>query len=112
MAAGHQGDDGAKLRDLEARIKAAKGEVDKPEVSEVVEHYSQAQLAWRMVTELVVGLLLGAAIGYGLDVLFGAAPWFLIVFCMLGFAAGIRTMMRTAEEVQKAINTPDGGEGT
>ena len=37
------------------------------------EHYSQAQLAWRMVVELVAGLGIGFAIGYGLDSLFGDA---------------------------------------
>ncbi len=100
MAAGHQNDDGAKLRDLEARIKAAKGEVDKPEVAEVVEHYSQAQLAWRMVTELVAGLLIGFGIGYGLDMVFGTTPFLMIVFLFLGLAAGIKALIQTAKEVQ------------
>ena len=99
-----------RLKQLSERLAEARGE-EKP-ASKSEGGFSSAEVGWRMVTELVVGLLLGAAIGYGLDVLFGAAPWFLIVFCMLGFAAGIRTMMRTAEEVQKAQTKPDGGEGT
>lgn len=70
-------------------------------------HYSGAQMGWRMVTELVVGMLMGLGIGYGLDNLFGTLPWFLILFTMLGFAAGVRTMMRTATEVQKN-STMDG----
>jgi ATP synthase protein I len=53
-----------------------------------------------MVTELVVGMLMGLGIGYGLDHLFGTMPLFLIIFTILGFAAGVRTMMRSAEEVQ------------
>ena len=36
--------------------------------------------------------------GYGLDVLFDTLPVFMIVFTLLGFAAGIKTMMRTARE--------------
>tara|TARA_R110002096_G_scaffold414611_1_gene615773 strand:+ start:10060 stop:10413 length:354 start_codon:yes stop_codon:yes gene_type:complete len=68
-------------------------------------HYSGAQLGWRMVTELVVGILMGFGIGYGLDTLFGTVPWLLIIFTMLGFAAGVRTMMRTAEEVQRKNTT-------
>ncbi|MCL4117396.1 UNVERIFIED_CONTAM: hypothetical protein GTU68_058707 [Idotea baltica] len=63
-------------------------------------HYSQAQAGWRMVTELVTGLLLGFGIGYGLDVLFGTLPVLMIIFTMLGFIAGVRTMMRTAQEIQ------------
>ena len=63
-------------------------------------HYSAAQAGWRMVTELVVGLLLGFGIGYAIDYFLGTMPWFMLVFTMLGFAAGVRTMMRTAQEIQ------------
>ena len=61
---------------------------------------TQAQAGWRMVTELVVGIMLGFGIGYGLDTLLGTLPWFMIIFLGLGFVAGIRTMMRTAAEIQ------------
>ena len=54
-----------------------------------------------MVIELVVGMVLGLAIGFGLDALFGTRPVFLVVFALLGFAAGVRTMLRTADEVQE-----------
>ncbi len=40
-------------------------------------------------------------IGYGLDVLFGTLPIFLIIFALLGFAAGVKTMLRTAAEMNK-----------
>jgi ATP synthase protein I len=62
--------------------------------------YSQAQLAWRMVIELVAGLAIGFGIGYGLDWVFGTLPLFLVVFIGLGFAAGIKTMLRSAREVE------------
>jgi ATP synthase protein I len=60
-----------------------------------------ANMAWRMVIELVAGIVIGFGIGYGLDRLFGTLPVFLILFTGLGFVAGVRTMMRTAQEVQK-----------
>jgi ATP synthase protein I len=53
-----------------------------------------------MVTELVAGMGLGVGIGYGLDSLFGTIPLFLMLFAILGFAAGVRTMMRTADDVK------------
>jgi hypothetical protein len=59
------------------------------------------QAAWRMVTELVAGLLVGFGIGLGLDALFGTRPWLLVLFTLLGFWAGIRVMMRTARELQQ-----------
>ena len=64
------------------------------------EHYSQAHLAWRMVVELVVGLGIGFGIGYGLDSLLGTTPWLMVIFVLLGFAAGVKTMVRSAHEIQ------------
>lgn len=87
------------LAELEARIAAAKAAyAPKPRVDE---HYSQANLAWRMVIELVAGLGIGFGIGYGLDSLFGTLPIFLVLFTLLGLAAGVKTMLRSAQEIQK-----------
>jgi len=52
-----------------------------------------------MVIELVAGLGIGFGMGYGLDAVFGTMPFLLVVFTLLGFAAGIKTMMRTAKEM-------------
>lgn len=92
-------DDSERLAQLEDRIARLKNK-DAPKPHQE-EHYSQAQLAWRMVIELVAGLAIGFAIGYGLDGLLGTTPAFLLVFTLLGLAAGIRTMMRSAQEVQQ-----------
>lgn len=85
---------------LEARIAAAKSRAN-PERSKVEEHHSQAQLAWRMVIELVAGLGIGFGIGYGLDLALGTTPWLMVVFVILGLIAGIKTMIRSANELQK-----------
>ena len=87
------------LADLEAKIAAAKA-AHTPKAHQE-EHYSKAQHAWRMVIELVAGLLIRFGIGYGLDSLFGTLPIFLVLFILLGFVAGVRTMMRTAAELQE-----------
>ena len=92
------GDRDVALKTLEDRIEAAKArQAPEPQMEE---HYSQAQQGWRMVTELVAGLLIGFGIGYGLDVLLGTLPIFLVLFTMLGFIAGVKTMVRTAKEIQ------------
>jgi ATP synthase protein I len=88
-----------RLAELEKRIDAFKAK-DAPKPHQE-EHYSQAQLAWRMVIELVAGLMIGFGMGYGLDWLLGTMPVFLVLFTFLGFAAGIKTMLRSAEEIQK-----------
>lgn len=63
------------------------------------EHFSQASQGWRMVIELVSGLGIGFGIGYGLDRAFGTMPLFLVLFILLGFAAGVKVMLRTAREI-------------
>ena len=91
-------DESERMAQLEARIAKLKGaEAPRPHQEE---HYSQAQLAWRMVIELVAGLLIGFGIGYGLDLLLGTLPVFMMLFTLLGLAAGIKTMMRSAREIQ------------
>ena len=54
-------------------------------------------LAFRLASEFVAGILAGAAIGWGLDKLAGTSPWGMIGFLLLGFAAGVRNVMRAAE---------------
>ena len=92
-----------RLLRLEERLKAAK-KAQEPE-SRPDEPYSQAQLAWRMVIELVAGLAIGFGIGYGLDGLFGTIPLFLVLFTLLGLAAGVRVMLHSAREVQRGQAT-------
>lgn len=91
-------DHAARLKALEEKIAKAKGAPQARNHSE--EHYSQAQLAWRMVIELVAGLGIGFGIGYGLDTLLGTLPIFLVLFTFLGLAAGVKTMLQSAREMQ------------
>ena len=89
----------SRMKQLEERLGAVrKAQEPSPRKDEP---HSQAQHAWRMVTELVAGLLIGFGIGYGLDRLLGTIPFFLVLFTLLGFAAGIKTMLRTANELQR-----------
>ena len=90
--------DRERLRQLEARIAKAKGEDTAPAAES---KYSQANSAWRMVTEMVAGIVIGLGIGLGLDAVFGTKPFMLVLFILLGFVAGVKVMMRTAAEVQK-----------
>lgn len=87
-----------RLKQLDDKIAKVKATIAPKPAGE--EHYTQAQAGWRMVTELVAGLGIGFGIGYGIDVLLGTIPIFLVLFTFLGFAAGVKTMMRTAQEIQ------------
>ena len=87
-----------RLRRLEARLDGLK-EKPKPAPTNTVKGFSQGEVAWRMVIELCTGMILGLAIGYGLDVLFGTLPIFLIIFSLIGFAAGVKTMLGSARQL-------------
>ena len=98
-----QDDPKARLDALERKLADKRSKyAPKPHMDE---HYSQAQQAWRMVIELVAGLGIGLGMGFGLDALFGTQPFLMIVFCLLGFVAGVRTMMRTANELNSEAAT-------
>ena len=56
---------------------------------------------FRLSTELVAGVLVGALIGWLLDRWLGSSPWGLIGFLLLGFAAGVLNVMRAAGVVRE-----------
>ncbi|MGS4947248.1 AtpZ/AtpI family protein [Meridianimarinicoccus sp. RP-17] len=108
MTGPDDGDGGDRLKELDARIARVR-KARAPDTPHQEEHYSKAQQGWRMVSELVAGLVIGFGIGYGLDVLLGTTPILLVLFTLLGFAAGVRVMMRTAAEFTAR---PQAGDGT
>ena len=97
--------DPERLRALEQRLEKLKGKGPVERAPTGV-GFSQGEVAWRMVVELVTGMVLGLAIGFGLDVLFGTRPIFLIIFALLGFAAGVRVMLGTARQLTKDVGAP------
>ena len=59
---------------------------------------------WRMVIELVTGMIVGVSLGMALDYIVGSEPVFLIVFSLLGFMAGVKTMLATAKKMNETNN--------
>ena len=51
---------------------------------------------FRLSSELVGGVLVGAGLGWLIDRLLGISPWGFIVFLLLGFIAGVLNVMRSA----------------
>jgi ATP synthase protein I len=54
----------------------------------------------RLSAELVGGVVIGFILGWLLDRWLGTSPWGLIVFVLLGFAAGVLNVMRSAGVVK------------
>ena len=61
--------------------------------------YSQAL---KLSSEFIAAVVVGAMIGYLLDLFLPTKPWGLIVFLLLGFCAGVLNVLRTAG----VVNSP------
>lgn len=94
--------------DLSARLKglgAKLGQTGQPKPAEndsgkfVSDPQAMAK-GFRLSAELVAGVIVGAVIGWMLDRLLGISPWGMIVFVLLGFAAGVLNVMRAAGVVR------------
>ena len=68
---------------------------DSPEADRAATASGYAR-GFRLSSELVAGVVVGAGIGWLLDRWLGISPWGLIVFLLLGFAAGVLNVMRSA----------------
>ena len=89
-----------KLKDLDHKLNEIrdKKNFDKPSNGQA---FKSAHIGWRMILELVIGILIGVLLGFGLDYIFETTPIFLIIMIFLGFAAGVKTMIKTAKEIKE-----------
>ena len=61
---------------------------------------SAMALGFRLSSELVAGVVVGALMGWGFDRLLSTSPFGLIVFLLLGFVAGVVNVIRSAGVAQ------------
>jgi ATP synthase protein I len=76
-----------------ARQRQEEREEGTPARSGIASGYA---VALRLSGEFIAGILFGAAIGWVIDRFAGTSPWGLIVFLLLGFCAGILSILRSA----------------
>ncbi|MFI5022302.1 MAG: AtpZ/AtpI family protein [Alphaproteobacteria bacterium] len=100
------------LAALDARVREAQsrqaGAADKEPAAAA--SASALGFAWRVGIELVSALVVGVAIGYLLDRWLGTKPWLLIVFFVLGSAAGLLNVFRLTSGLGGTVgyrNKPD-----
>ena len=86
----------ARLQRLGERLATASRPSENGSGSRQATDTSAFARGFRLSTELVGGVLVGAGLGWLLDRWLGTTPWGLIVFLLLGFAAGVLNVMRAA----------------
>ena len=90
------------LDSLEARLAEAKARHAPKEPLQVAGG-ALAQ-GFRFAVEIVAATAVGSALGWQLDRWLGSKPWFLLLFMLLGLAAGFINLMRVVNREQKAVD--------
>ena len=80
------------MSELDARIQKVRSD-NEPKSEQAL---SSAGVAFRIGIDLISGVAFGVVVGLLLDRWWETTPWMLITMIILGTAAGIRNVIRTA----------------
>jgi ATP synthase protein I len=100
----------ARLRDLSKQLGRhhSEGPSDSEPGQRPTTDASAMARGFRLSTELVAGVLVGAGIGWLIDRWLGTTPLAMLVFLLLGFVAGVLNVMRAAGVVRtNTLDPPD-----
>jgi ATP synthase protein I len=93
------------LEDIEARLRAARGA--EAEAKRVGPSHSVASsglgLGFRISIEFVAGVAVGCGIGYAIDRWLGTLPVMMVLFLLLGGAAGVLNAYRAAKGLDESV---------
>ena len=87
------------INSLDSRLKNARVHTQDPlsqPGTDKAEKGDVLGLAFRVSVEIVSAVAIGVGIGWLLDGWLDTTPWFLVVFVVVGFAAGILNVYRLA----------------
>ena len=86
---------------FKTRLQIAKEKLSKKNLKNNNENSSSIGAAFKLSTELVSAVAVGAIIGFILDKTFGTEPWLIIIFFFIGVIAGIINVIKSAKKMQK-----------
>lgn len=94
--------------DLASRIARAKREREVAERAKAApaKDMSGWNRGLRLGSEFIAAILVGAGIGWLLDTWLKTSPWLMLVMLIVGFAAGVLNVVRSASEMNKAAPPP------
>lgn len=109
----HDDKPGSVTEDLAARIARAQGErkvrAEQAQASATKDMTGMSR-GLRLGSEFIAAILVGAGIGYLLDLWLGTSPWIMLVMLLIGFAAGVLNVTRSAAEMNRAAPPPPGSD--
>ena len=86
---------------FKTRLKIAKNRAKLNDNSENQDSRSGLGVAFKMSTELVSAVAVGAIIGFILDNWFDTKPWLILIFFFIGVITGIMNVFKSAKKMQK-----------
>lgn len=94
--------------DLAARI--ARAQATRP-AQAAADRVRQGEMSgmgrgFRLASEFVAAIIVGAGLGFGIDQIFGTRPWGMIILLLLGFAAGVLNVIRATAELNAKSAVP------
>lgn len=100
--------------ELGRRLEAAKGHTPSPQEraaseSESAANASALNSALKVSTELIGGIVVGCGLGWLLDRALGTWPPFFVAGFLLGAAAGMLNVIRTASRMKTGPSNPSAG---
>ena len=94
--------------DLEARIARAQARSPAQAAAEQRRQsdMSGLSLGFRLASEFAAAIIVGAGLGYLIDMVLPTRPWGMVVLLLLGFAAGVLNVVRATKEMNAATAVP------
>ena len=86
---------------FKTRLEIAKKRISRKNQENKNDNPSSIGAAFKLSTELVAAVAVGAIIGFIFDKTFGTTPWFILIFFFVGVVAGITNVIRSAKNMQK-----------
>jgi ATP synthase protein I len=88
----------AELEGLSARLKEERRQA---KIAQEIRRTATSALGggFRIAVEMLAALAVGTGLGYMADQILGTLPWLMVAGIFLGFAAGVRNMIRSAERM-------------
>ena len=94
----------ARLGSLDQRLSKIRDSrkigTDQPGGGDGAARASAMAIGFRLSSELIAGVIVGALLGWGFDRFLSTSPFGLIAFVLLGFIAGVVNVVRSAGVAQ------------
>ena len=89
------------LKEISTRLEIAKKKIIKDQIKNKSSNTASLGKALKISTELIAAVAVGTTIGFILDNWFDTRPWLTVSFFIVGVAAGILNVRKSAKDMYK-----------